>query len=419
MSQINVKGALFKYIAPMNLSKPPLKTSSIAPFFMAPHRPFFLLGAIQGVLSIAVWLGILEGQMQTSLPGGALHGWLMLYGFLPYFVLGFLFTALPNWVSGSPVGRTAYLGAAGLMGLGGGVFYLGLSSPGWILLGLALHVVGWAWAVIALGQVLRQAKPQDKRQPWLTWWATLMGVVGNGLFLIGSGSDSASLLAASLSVGVWLFLTPLFLGICHRMVPWFTSRVLSNYVIVRPYTPLWIMLTACLAHAALEIAGLPQWTWVADLPLAVLTLWFISRWGIARSFHVRLLAMLHIAFVWAAVGFLLYGVSSLAQWLEWPWHAGNAPLHALGMGFFGAMLIGMASRVSLGHSGRKLECDAATWGLFWWVQVAALLRMAPDMLPLPSAWITIAGLLWLAVFGVWAIRYAPMTWRPRVDGKPG
>ncbi len=357
--------------------------------------------------------------MQTTLPASAAHGWLMLYGLLPFFVLGFLFTALPNWVSGSPVGRTVYIGSAGLMGLGAVVFYLGLDSPVWILSGLALHVAGWAWAMMALLRVLRKAKPQDTRQPWLTWWATALGAVGDGLFLLGAGSDSAGLLAASLTVGVWLFLTPLFLGICHRMVPWFTSRVLSNYVVVRPYVPLWGMLAACLIHAGLEIAALPQWTWVADLPLAALALWFISRWGIARSFGVRLLAMLHLAFVWAAVAFVLYGVSSLALWLELPWNAGHAPLHALGMGFFGAMLIGMASRVSLGHSGRKLECDAATWWLFWLVQVAALLRIAPDVLSLSDAWITASGGLWLAAFGFWAVKYAPMTWQLRVDGKPG
>ncbi len=390
------------------------------PLLAAPHRPFFLLGAIQSVLSIAFWLGFLDGWIRVSLPAGALHGWLMLYGFLPFFVLGFLFTALPNWISGSPVGRTAYIGSAGLMGLGAVVFYLALGSRGWILFGLALHVAGWVWAMMALVRVLmKNTKPQDTRQPWLTWWATSLGTVGDGLFLLGVGNDSAGLLAASLSVGVWLFLTPLFLGICHRMVPWFTSRVLSNYVVVRPYVPLWGMLVACLIHAGLEMAALLQWTWVADLPLAVLTLWFISRWGITRSFGVRLLAMLHLAFVWAAVAFVLYGVSSLALWLGLPWSAGRAPLHALGMGFFGAMLIGMASRVSLGHSGRKLECDATTWWLFWLAQVAALLRIAPDILPLPSAYIAASGLLWLTVFCFWVIKYAPMTWQPRVDGKPG
>ncbi len=385
------------------------------PLLAAPHRPFFFLGAIQGVLSMVFWLGLLDGRIVSALPADALHGWLMLYGFFPFFVLGFLFTALPNWVSGSPVGRTVYIGSAGLMGLGAMLFYLGL--PSWI--GVAVHVAGWAWAMLALAQVLVNAKPQDTRQPWLTWWATALGVVGDGLFLLGASSDSAGLMAAALTVGVWLFLTPLFLGVCHRMVPWFTSRVLNNYVIVRPYLPLWGMLAACLIHAGLEVANLPQWTWVVDLPLAVLAFWFISRWGITRSFHVRLLAMLHIAFVWAAAAFLLYGVSSLVQWLGGSWSAGMAPLHALGMGFFGAMLIGMASRVSLGHSGRKLECDTPTWGLFWLIQMAALLRMVPEVFPFPFGWVWASGILWLVVLFLWAMRYAPMTWRPRVDGKPG
>jgi len=415
-----VRGSFFQYIAAMNRSNPTPKHAHIWPLLAAPHRPFFLFGAIQSVLTVTVWLGIMGGQVQTVLPPGAVHGWLMLYGLLPFFVLGFLFTALPNWISGLAVGRTVYIGSAGLMGLGAVVFYLGLSSSIWSVSGLLLHGAGWAWAMLALARVLIHAKPQDKRQPWLTWWATALGSVGDGLFLLGVGNDSAGLLAASLSVGVWLFLTPLFLGICHRMVPWFTSRVLSNYVLVRPYAPLWIMLTACLAHAGLEMAALPQWTWLADFPLAALTFWFISRWGIARSFSVRLLAMLHLAFVWAAVAFVLYAVSSLAQLLELPWNAGRAPLHALGMGFFGAMLIGMASRVSLGHSGRKLECDGATWWLFWLAQVAAVLRMLPDLFAeFPQELVPISGGLWLVTFAMWAAKYAPMTWRPRVDGKPG
>ena len=52
------------------------------------------------------------------------------------------------------------------------------------------------------------------------------------------------------------------------MVPYFTSRIVANYVIVRPYAPLWIMVGASLAHGLLEGLGLGRWTWLADLPLA-------------------------------------------------------------------------------------------------------------------------------------------------------
>lgn len=92
-----------------------------------------------------------------------------------------------------------------------------------------------------------------------------------------------------------------------------------------------------------------------------------------------------------------------------------------GVGFFGTMLIGMASRVSLGHSGRALQADAVTWWLFWTLQGVALLRMLPDMSADLSSFrlVSLAGLLWVACTRRWAWKYAPMTWRTRIDGKPG
>jgi uncharacterized protein involved in response to NO len=195
----------------------------------------------------------------------------------------------------------------------------------------------------------------------------------------------------------------------------------TNYVLIRPYALLWAMLAACLAHAGLELAGLDAWTWLADLPLATMAFWFSSRWGLARGMQARLLAMLHIAFVWAGLAFALHAVGSLALWLDLGWHPGMAPLHALGIGFFASMLIGMASRVSLGHSGRKLEADHLTWWLFWLVQCVALLRMLPDLVPAVFAyrWVSVAALAWLLAFATWAVKYAPLYWRPRSDGKPG
>ena len=43
---------------------------------------------------------------------------------------------------------------------------------------------------------------------------------------------------------------------------------------------------------------------------------------------------------------------------------GLAPLHTFAIGFFASMVLGMASRVTLGHSGRPLVLDNFTWLLF-------------------------------------------------------
>jgi uncharacterized protein involved in response to NO len=220
---------------------------------------------------------------------------------------------------------------------------------------------------------------------------------------------------------LWGFLTPIFLVVCHRMIPWFTSRVVPNYVMLRPYAPLGLLLTGCLLRGGLELAGRAELAWPVDLLMVFLVWRFSAWWGLSRGIRqVWLLAMLHIAFLWSGVAFALYGLGSLAAFAGWDWSLGQAPLHALGIGFFASMLIAMASRVSLGHSGRALQADALTWGLFWSMQVAALTRVLPDLVPALPRWpIEAAGLLWLLGFAVWAWRYAPMYWRPRVDGKSG
>lgn len=380
----------------------------------APHRVFFLPGAVQVVLVMFWWLIVLLARQtafpapEPAFPVAAAHVWLTLYGCLPFFVFGFLFTALPNWLSVSPIGRRDYLVSALLLAVGTLFFYPALYWPGLMPFALSVHGLGWIGCLWALWRPLRQPTGQDVRQPWIVWWSCVGGALGalSGAYaMLGGGA-----LQVPATLGVWAFLTPLFLAVCHRMLPWFTSRVLPGYPLNRPHVLLQLWLFACVGHALLELLQVN--TAVLDLPLAVSSLIWAWRWGARAAFKIRLLAMLHIAFGWAAVSFGLFFAADFGV------NLGMAPLHALGIGFFGAMLIGMASRVSLGHSGHKLECDTWTWRVFWLIQVAAIARVFADVFSHPSALIGAAG-LWLLAFVIWAFKYMPLTWRPRADGKPG
>ena len=67
---------------------------------------------------------------------------------------------------------------------------------------------------------------------------------------------------------------------------------------------------------------------------------------------------------WGGTAFALYGADSLLRLAGTSGTLGLAPVHALGIGFFAAMLLAMATRVSLGHSGRPLKADGLVWALF-------------------------------------------------------
>lgn len=401
--------------------------SSWRAFSAAPHRMMFFAGATQGLLTVAWWLADLLGRY-TSLyaplvwpvtPQWA-HGFMMIYGFFPFFIFGFLMTVYPNWMNGTPLPQTRYIPAFALLAGGQALFYVGLFAGQAVLLGAVLLVLaGWSVAYYALLRVLFGAVHPDKLHPAVTAVAlgcAWLGVAAYALWLAGAGDGFA---VFSLKAGVWLFLVPVFFAVSHRMIPFFSSRVLDGYLIVRPKWALWTVLSCSAAHGILEMIGFERWLWLVDIPFAAASLHLTWHWQILKSFKVRLLAVLHIGFAWLSVALALSALQSLAALLGYP-VLGFAPLHALTVGFFASMVLAMATRVTLGHSGRELVADGATWTLFLAFQAATLARIAGD-LPLPghSHFYLLAAVIWLACFIPWYVKYAPVFWRARADGVAG
>lgn len=389
----------------------------------------FLAGAVQGLAVIAWWLTELIGRHTSvwlppawAIPAAWAHGFLMIYGFFPFFIFGFLMTVYPSWMNGTKVPPRRYVPAFLLLACGVLLFYPGLlAGKGLLIAALVLMLAGWGIAFYALLDVLITARHPDKLHPRITSAALGMGWLGLLAYLLWLVTGNALFALFSLKAGVWFLLLPIFFTVCHRMIPFFSSRVLDNYKIVRPTGALGVMLVCAYGHGMLEILSWNAWLWLFDLPLLAQAMYLSWHWQLRRSFEVRLLAVLHVGFAWASVALALYTVQSLAL-LAGVSMLGFAPLHALTIGLFGSMVLGMASRVTLGHSGEELEADGATWALFWGFQLAALARIGGD-LPLAGAaaghFYLCAAAVWLACFAPWFVKYAPKYWRPRSDGQPG
>lgn len=397
----------------------------------APHRSLFLVGALQGVLTLLWWVFDLSGRYAVA--GQAVnwdiaptwaHAFLMIYGFFPFFIFGFLFTTYPNWMNGQKVKPRAYLSTCLLMFGGAILFYVGLiAGKNVSVVGVAFMLAGWSIAVYVLLSILITAASQDKRHAKVTSVALLMGWLGVAAYLAWLMTEAPVMLDSARHIGIWLFLVPIVLTVSHRMIPFFSSRVLDNYVMVRPFWMLWFMLACCVVHGYLQLMNMTGYLWIADFPLAGCAFYLSYRWGFLRSFKVSLLAVLHISFAWFAVAMTLYGLQSVIYMTSGKMLFGLAPLHAIAIGFFASMVLAMASRVTLGHSGRPLELDQLTWVLFLGFQAAAILRVVADVLPSAAAMMPVlyvaAGLVWLICFLAWSIKYIPIYWRQRVDGKPG
>jgi uncharacterized protein involved in response to NO len=141
------------------------------------------------------------------------------------------------------------------------------------------------------------------------------------------------------------------------------------------------------------------------LLFGVITLELV-RWKLPFRQSPPILWVLFLSIWWAPVGFLLFTLQGLSQWLGLGWYFGHAPLHALALGYFTTVLIGFGTRVLLGHSGRTPVADGYAVALFGLVQAMTLVRMGADVFPAQyMGLVVLSTVLWLAVFGWWAGRY--------------
>jgi len=382
----------------------------------APHRMFFFGGGIQSVLTIAWWIADLAARyggvyppIVWAIPSIDAHAFLMIYGLFPFFIFGFLMTTFPRWMNGEEVERRAYVPAFLLLASGALLFYVGLVFSAFVLkIALILFLAGWGMGLYALLRVYLRAKHPDKRHAAIT-----SVVLGFGwILLAGFVSNEAHLVAIAKVGGIWLILLPVFFAVSHRMIPFFSANAIANYKIVRPNWVLALIPSFALIHGILELTHLSAWTWLVDLPMAISAIYLTSAWRLRESLAIPILGMLHIGFAWLGIALMLYASQSLALLLTGQLILAKAPLHALTIGYFTSILIAMATRVTLGHSGRLLKADRLTWGMFLAFQSVATLRIISELPGLNftarSHLYLCVALVWLACFGLWTYKYVPI-----------
>jgi uncharacterized protein involved in response to NO len=82
-------------------------------------------------------------------------------------------------------------------------------------------------------------------------------------------------------------------------------------------------------------------------------------------------------------------------------------------------MMAMMMRSTLGHTGRPLSASGADVAAFLLLQAAAITRVLAGVIGDYRTVVVIAGVLWVAAFALFLLRYLPMLTRPRIDGKPG
>lgn len=412
----------------------------VAWLLAAPHRLGFFAASLMLAGSAAWWFAVLwartagHGLPWTVSPAGS-HGLLMSQGFMPLFMTGFLFTAGPKWLGLAPTDARRLLRPVLSMLLGWVLVLPGLHlSSALAASGLLLVALGWSrisWMFLAM---VRASPEEDRLHPKMVAAACLVGSAALWLAVAALAWTQEALLRSANQLALWGFAASVYVTVSHRMIPFFSAAALPRLDTWRPNWLLWVL--QALLWMELLPAMAEPWFWPLPQPLrwmqagwesaaAVLLLWLALRWGLVQSLRIRLLAMLHGGFFWLALSFALQAISHLLMAATaHEMSLGLAPLHALTMGYLGATLLAMATRVSSGHGGRPLAADNLAWALYWGLQLAVVLRIAaalwsPSQPGLISALTLAAALAWLLANLGWALRYGRWYGRPRIDGRSG
>ncbi len=384
-----------------------------APLWSAGFLIFFWLGALNAAASLATWMAFLSGLGigTQGWPAQSLHAHEMLHGTVVPVIAGFLLTAVPNW-SGTAALRGAPLGGLVALWLVGRVALVSADVLPRVLVALLDGAFLPVLAVVIGTPIVRSRKVRN-----IPIVLVLFALgAANGAMHIGLMRSEATLLRAGVYASVYLVVF-LILIISGRVVPLFTRNALrSSGLDVDVQGDRRIgALALCAAGLALALdLATPGSSAGGAAALAAAPL-LAARQGFWKPHHVLrrpILWILHVGHAWIAIGFACHSAAVLAGALPQ-----SAALHAFTAGAMGCMILGMMTRVSLGHTGRPVEASRLTVAAYAAVVFAALVRVfGPSFAPLHVLPLfLVSGTAFAAAYLVFAIEFTPILWRARID----
>jgi len=388
---------------------PRLKPYEGPALFSYGFRPFFLFGALYAGLAVLAWLPIFTGEltMASAFTPRDWHVHEMLYGYVPAVVTGFLLTAIPNWTGRLPI---AGLPLAGLAGLWAAARLAVLFSAVTGSAVAALLDIGF-YLVLA-GFAAREVLAAKNRNLPLVGIVLLLGVANSVDHAAALGLLPDPDIGARAAIALIVMMISLVGG---RIVPSFTR----NWMTKQGMTERLPLQPTRFDMLVLGASGIALLAWVA-FPDSPATGWLLlgagllqtlrlSRWGGLRSARDPLVLILHVGYLWVAVGLLLLGVSILDASIP-----RSAAIHALTAGAMSTMILAVMTRATLGHTGRALVATKPTILLYCLVTLGAVLRVTAGLGLIDYAiGRDAAAVAWATAFVLYLATYGPMLFGAR------
>jgi uncharacterized protein involved in response to NO len=375
-------------------------------------RVFFVLGTLCAFAVMLLWpLAILGYGPLVGHPNLVQwHSHEMVFGFAAAIIAGFTLTAVANWTGRPPV-RGLPLGLLALAWLAGRIAHM-FSGDAFVVAVAIVDMVFPCLLVFLFGREVL-AGGNWRNAPVVAVIALLAGL--NLMFHLGVGNASGmDALAILLAVHTVLVLVTIISG---RIIPSFTANWLRAqgmpeevFPRVIPAVDIVTILLTVVTGLGVSFAPFHPLTGVMAFAAAGAHALRLSRWSGLRTMGEPLMFVLHVAYAWFPIGYVLTGIAVFGAYMP------TVALHALTIGGITGMVLAMTSRVTLGHTGRPLKAARLTVAIYVLWMATVIVRLTG---PLAGSnyvlTVETAASIWLVVFMLFAALYWPMLAKPRID----
>lgn len=398
---------------------------------LEPYRIFFSSGCLYAILSIGFWFFWYyqnthsNFQLTWNFVPSQIHAHLMLFGVVGFYVFGFSLTAFPRFVNHEHPPRSWVLFLWALLTLSQILLLTGtFADKNMFLFAAITEVLSYLLLLGTLGTYfIKAGNFGDNKQPFYILLALVFAVFSMIFFYSFLREKTAIFYSLSLQSGAYLFLLFLVISISYRIAPFFTSRVIPGYSMQRGKNFLGIVFFILLCKLTISSLGSGIFRH-NSLCLLDLVLMFVlfqewKKWFHPQILKIPLLWVIYLSLLWVLISL---GFSALELLMQFKtssdfFYFQLPAFHALFIGCFATLILGISTRVTRGHGGFPLVGDSWMIAAVFFIQVAALWRVLIPSLeifgihfPLPAYG---AGAFWVIAFTVWGIRYLPLLMLPK------
>jgi uncharacterized protein involved in response to NO len=384
------------------MSAPRLRAYDGPAILSCGFRPFFLLGSIYAGAMIPLWLGVFEGEVElrTVFVPRDWHVHEMLFGYVAAILGGFVLTAVPNWTGRLPL-QGVPLAVLVSTWLAGRIAISLSASIGWAA-ACAIDAVFLALLATAAAREIVAGRKWSNLP--IVALISLFGI-DNVVFHLEAHSSGSADYSTRFAVALVVTLISLVGG---RIVPSFTRNWLARQQPGRMPSPFGrldaVIIAASLCSlAAWVVSPTSKVTGVMLMIAGGLHAIRLARWAGYRTVSDRLVLILHLAYAFVPLGYILSGLAALGVV---PTSSG---IHAWTGGAVGTMTLAVMTRATLGHTGQMLQASIGTQCLYAAVIAAAVMRICASIDAAHMHMLLMAaGIGWTTAFLGFALLYGPI-----------